>query len=101
MSDIRDVVFNVMDICGFYGYFTVNKIDFDTIPEGLHAYELEELECVDCAPIKHQSFIGTFISFDEILINKVTGSCGTIVSSEDITINDILLANERMMNYGI
>ena len=58
MSDIRDVVFNIMDICGFYGYFTVNKIDPTTIPEGLHVYELEELNRVDCVPIKHQWFIG-------------------------------------------
>lgn len=97
MSNIRDVVFNIMDICGFYGYFTLNKIDPTTIPEGLHVYELEESNCVDCVPIKYQSFIGTLISFDEIPINKVTGACRTIVSSEDITLNDILLANERMM----
>lgn len=99
MSDIRDVVFNAMDICGFYGYFTLNRIDPDTVPEGLHAYELEELncvDCVDCVPINHQTFIGTFISFDEIPIDKVTGAYGVILSPEDLTIDDILLPKERM-----
>ena len=102
MRDIQAAPFWPMEINDINGYFTLYKLNPDTIPEGFHCYELSELVTVDSKPLTHDPFIGAFVTMEDISGDALEGAIGNITSLTRYSFNELLdiLDVEKLSTTG-
>lgn len=85
----REVEWIRMDINGVDGYFTDLRIDWGSVPENIHGYELADRSS-DGIPCRYRSkeigilvdFFGTFLTKDELPMHEVEPRItGSVINS--------------------